>query len=91
MNWGLLVWCVRIYFLDIDVANDYFKGYVVATAVANLLYFIFSIIAAVKARRGRMYYFIFFGRLTYEIIFNKSRDFRYQNDPEGLSVNRPPA
>ena len=37
--------------------------------IANLLYFIFSIIAAVKARKGQFYYFIFFGKLAYQKVY----------------------
>ena len=91
MSWGLLVWGVRIYLLDLNEPNDYFKGYLVATVIANLVYFTFSLVAAVKARKGRMYYFVFFGRVSYETVFSKRRQFRYQNEEGERLVNVPPS
>lgn len=61
-------WAVRIYFFDWEL-TDQFKGYVIMAIVFNLAYFIFSIVGAVKAKKGRMYYFLFFGRLSYEAVF----------------------
>lgn len=91
MSWGLLVWGVRVFFLKVDEVNDYFIGYAIAWAVAMVVYVVFSIVAAVKARNGRMYYFIFFGRLSYQMIFSKHSKFRYQNEPEPELSNQPPA
>ncbi|MEP0984265.1 DUF4870 domain-containing protein [Ekhidna sp.] len=65
-------WAVRIYFFDWEL-SDHFKGYVIMAIVFNLAYFVFSIVGAVKAKKGRMYYFLFFGRLSYETVF-KMRD-----------------
>jgi uncharacterized membrane protein len=65
LNAGLVFWAIRIYFFDAPFDGN-FKGYIGLVVVANLIYFIFSIIAAVKARRGEFYYFIFFGRLAYQ-------------------------
>ena len=48
--------------------NEYI-GYACTIAAANILYFIFSIIAAIRARQGRMYYFNFFGKLAYHKVF----------------------
>ncbi|MEO1256413.1 MAG: DUF4870 domain-containing protein [Bacteroidota bacterium] len=63
-------WGARIYFFDWEL-SDAFKGYVIMALVFNLAYFVFSILGAVKARKGRMYYFLFFGRLSYEAVFKK--------------------
>ncbi len=64
-------WAVRIYFFDWEL-TDNFKGYLIMALIFNLAYFVFSIIGAVKARKGRMYYFLFFGRLSYEAVFKKT-------------------
>ncbi len=90
MSWGLLIWFVRIWILDLNEHNDYFTGYLIATVAANIIYFTFSIVAAVKARKGRMYYLIFFGRVSYEIVFAKKRGFTYQNEPVEQMENKPP-
>lgn len=61
-------WAIRIIFTDWTF-DDLFTGYLWMLLVANLVYFIFSLIAAVKARRGQFYYFIFFGKLSYHSVF----------------------
>ena len=61
-----------------------FKGYLVFMVIANLIYIIFSIIAAVKARKGRMYYFIFFGKIAY------LQTFQVREEKQVDNVNLPP-
>lgn len=90
MNWGLLFWGIRIWILDSAEVNEYFYGYLGAVIVANLLYFIFSLVAAVRARRGRMYYFLFFGKVSYETVFSRARTFQYQGDKPSHVENKPP-
>jgi len=63
-------WGARIVFLDYAF-TDVFKGYLWLVGIANLIYIIFSIIGAVKARKGQMYYFLFFGRVSYQSVFKK--------------------
>jgi hypothetical protein len=38
-------------------------------AVVNLVYFIFSLVGAVRARKGLFYYFLFFGKLAYHQVY----------------------
>lgn len=49
--------------------SDVFIGYLITAGVFNLIYIVFSIIAAVKSYKGRMYYFILFGRIAYHNTF----------------------
>ena len=65
LNAAAVFWAIRIYFFD-WVFNDYFKGYVVMLVIANIIYVIFSLVGALRARKGRFYYFLFFGRLAYQ-------------------------
>jgi uncharacterized membrane protein len=90
MNWGLLYWSLRIWFFNSLEFDDYYKGYLLTTILANLLYLIFSIIAAVKARKGRMYYFMFFGKLTYQLVFSRSSSITYKGESGALYENKPP-
>ncbi|MFC2130655.1 DUF4870 domain-containing protein [Bacteroidota bacterium] len=76
-------WGVRILFFGVEF-TDLYKGYLVLVALANLVYFIFSIIAAVKARRGKFYYFIFFGKYAY------LKTFRVSDKQKAPVVNLPP-
>ncbi|MFP5471399.1 MAG: DUF4870 domain-containing protein [Bacteroidia bacterium] len=84
MNAILVGWTIRIIaFHNANFTSNYF-GYLVAVIVANLLYIIFSIVAAVKANKGRFYYFLFFGKIAYHYSFLKTIEL---NTPV---TNRPP-
>jgi uncharacterized Tic20 family protein len=69
MNAVMVFWGLRIAFSSDWELTDLYKGYVIMTVIANLIYIIFSIIGAIKARKGRMYYFMFFGQLAYHKAF----------------------
>ena len=64
--------------------GDVYWGYIWVVVAANLLYVIFSILGAIRARKGRMYYFIFFGKLAYHFAYRK-KDVDQTNP-----VNQPP-
>lgn len=83
LNAGAVFWAVRIVFFDF-VFTDVFKGYLWMVGIANLVYIIFSIVGAVKARKGHMYYFIFFGPLSYKMVFSK------KTESDLAMVNKPP-
>ncbi len=90
LNWGLLYWTLRIWFFDSLEMDDYYLGYLLTTVVANISYLVFSIIAAVQARKGRMYYFVFFGKLSYEMVFSTSNSITYAVDSGIVHQNKPP-
>lgn len=84
LNSGLVAWTIVNFVRDLDFTGQYW-GYLVMVATANLVYFIFSIVGAVKARKGLFYYFLFFGKLAYHQV--------YQIRPErsqAIPRNRPP-
>lgn len=83
LNAIAVFWGVRIVFMDF-VFSDVFKGYLWLVGLANLVYIIFSIIGAIKARKGQMYYFLFFGRISYQSVFRK------REENAGKVVNEPP-
>lgn len=84
LNVGLVFWTLRIFLNDWGFSDNY-KGYLITVLIANLLYVIFSIYAAVRARKGMFFYFLFFGRIAYEAAF------RVKPESEGNSiVNKPP-
>ena len=84
MNAAAIFWGLRILLGDWTLTDE-FKGYVLATLVANLAYIAFSILAAVRARQGRMYYFLLFGRIAYDVAF------RIRGDENMLKENKPPS
>ncbi|MBL4577373.1 MAG: DUF4870 domain-containing protein [Flavobacteriales bacterium] len=83
LNAGLIFWSIRIWLFDWEL-SDYYIGYIWMVVIANLLYFIFSIVAAVRARRGRFFYFLFFGRYAYEVVY------RVREEAKSVSFNKPP-
>lgn len=84
MNAVAIFWGIRILMEDWEF-NDTFKGYLIVTLIANLLYIAFSIVAAVRARKGRMYYFLFFGRIAYDSAF------RIRPERDHSNINKPPS
>lgn len=94
LNAGLLFWTLRLFFYQSNTFNEVFSvgseyeiywGYLIMTLVANLLYFIFSLIAAFRARKGQFYYFLFFGRMAYHYAYHINT-----NEKQAI-VNKPPS
>ncbi len=86
INWVVVIWGIRIYFTDMTL-SDSFWAYAVFAAVCTLLYFIYNVIAAFKARQGKFYYFLFFGKVSYELVFKiKPGEEVVSTEP----VNKPP-
>lgn len=77
LNFGLVVWIIYLFRSNFDTSM-WFVLYAVLTALFNLTYVILSIIAAIKARNGRMYYFLFFGNYCYEKVY-KVRNIEDEN------------
>jgi uncharacterized membrane protein len=74
LNAGLVFWTLqRLIYMDCGFFKcpywNQYIGYAVAVVLANIAYFVFGIIAAIKARQGRMYYLAFFGKLSYHKVF----------------------
>lgn len=84
MNASGLFWALRILFYDDWYATDYFYGYIGMLFIANILYYIFGIIAAVKAYKGRMFYYWVFGKLAYHKAFKNTGEESYSKKPGNL-------
>ncbi|MCO6500931.1 MAG: DUF4870 domain-containing protein [Vicingus serpentipes] len=87
LNAVLVFWTIGIWFRGYEF-NDIYKGYLIATIVANLIYFVFSLIAALKARKGKMYYFLLFGKIAYLQVFTIKNG--GNENEEKKVVNQPP-
>jgi uncharacterized membrane protein len=85
INWIVVIWAVRIFFTDLTL-DETFWAAVIFAGVSTLLYFIVSIIAAYKARQGKMYYFLFFGKIAYEAAYRVKPETQVSSEP----VNKPP-
>jgi uncharacterized Tic20 family protein len=84
-NGVCVFWGLRIAISSSWHMNDFFKAYALSLLAANLIYLIFGIISAVKASRGRMYYYWFFGHWAYEKVFSVKNDVIKE-----IPVNLPP-
>ncbi len=84
LNIGLIVWLVLNLVKDL-VFTELFWGYLIMTAVANIVYLVYSIIGAVRARKGHFYYFVFFGKLAYAQVYRVRAE---RASPE--QINKPP-
>ena len=87
INWVAVIWGVTILVSDQYEATEMFWAYVVFAGVCTLLYFIVSIVAAYKARQGKMYYFLVFGPWAYQIAYRvRPTDNMQTSEP----MNKPP-
>jgi uncharacterized Tic20 family protein len=71
INWVLVIWGIRIFITDMSLSDE-FWAYAIFAAVANIFYFILAMMGAYNARKGRMYYFMFFGKVAYEAAYKVS-------------------
>ena len=84
LNSAIVIWTITNLVKKYDFTN-LFWGFLIAVGVANLTYFIFSIVGAVRARKGLFYYFIFFGKVAY------SQVYRIRSEKPAVTIaNRPP-
>ncbi|MDD2278284.1 MAG: DUF4870 domain-containing protein [Bacteroidales bacterium] len=83
INSYLVIWAI-IKLVNNTEFTNVFWGLAIAVGAFNIVYFIFSIIGAVRAHRGRFYYFVFFGRLAFVQVYSKKE--KLQEKP----VNFPP-
>jgi len=94
VNWILLYWGLQIFFFENYEINDYFYAYLGFSVLANLIYFVYSIVAAVRARKGVFMYFILFGPYAYQQVYSKKNILNYENEDHQLEVeqkvNKPP-
>lgn len=85
LNLIAIIWVINI-IVNNGIFTDYFKAYVAMAILANLIYFAFSIVGAVKSHKGRFYYFWFFGKYAFHITYLK----REEDENENSLVNKPP-
>lgn len=88
LNAGLIVYTLNCFFDGLNFTDSYI-GYLAMVVTANIAYIIFSIIAAMKARKGYMFYFIFFGKIAYDVAFKVSNN-SHENTNAVQIENKPP-
>lgn len=88
VNWGLLYWLLQIFFFENLEVSDGFYSYLGFAVLANLLYFVFSVIAAIRARKGIFMYFLFFGSYAYQCVYATSNSLNYDNETNQNPVDQ---
>ncbi len=87
INWVAVIWGLGIFFKDDWTITEEFWTYLIFAGLTTFFYFAISIIAAYKARQGKMYYFLFFGKLAYQTAY---RVRPIDSTPNTEPINKPP-
>ena len=82
---GLFIWTIRN-LVGYQVFTELYWAYLTLTAIVVIIYFIFSIVAAIQSNKGQFYYFLFFGKLAYHVAFKEIEKDNIISTP----VNRAP-
>lgn len=87
LNAAGIIWLVTI-LLERRMFREWenFVTYIIFVALMNLVYLVFSIVGAVKARRGEFYYFIFFGKFAFDAVYGAGAE----EEEEEIGHNVPP-
>lgn len=84
VNAGAVFWSLRIFFSEQWHIERYYMAYLLSAVIINVFYLGYSIAAAVRARRGQIFYFPFFGLLAYRAAF------AVRDETQPSLANRPP-
>ena len=74
MNSGGIFWTLRLLFHKTSISNEYI-AYIITILIFNIIDVVYNIIAAMKARKGFIYIYSFFGPLSWMIIKDKSNPY----------------
>ncbi len=83
INSAMVIWLV-INLVNRHPFTNHFWALLITAGVFNLIYFVFSIVGAIRSRKGRFYYFLFFGRIAY------MRVYAVRDEDEMVPENKPP-
>lgn len=86
INWVAVIWAVTIFFRENWHVTQEFWAYLIFAGASTFIYFIINIIAAYKARQGKMYYMLLFGKVAYEAAYRV----RPEDSNPVEAVNKPP-
>ncbi len=81
-NGIVVIWTV-ISFIEGNFTNAFY-AFLVLTIFINLVYIALSITAAIKAYKGKMFYFFFFGKVAFR------KGYRTYEESEKENINRTP-
>jgi uncharacterized membrane protein len=85
LNWGFLIWAIQIWWFNSMAISTELWIYASFVTLMNILYFTFSIIAAIHARRGEMYHFVIVGKMCERWVFRTSNNIDYNRGYQSSS------
>jgi uncharacterized membrane protein len=83
LNGYIVIWTIRNFVYENEFSSLFF-GLLWTAVIANIIYVAFSIYAAIQASKGRIYYFLFFGKIAYYQVFKIKEDSFQQDIEENL-------
>jgi len=86
LNAGLLFWIIQMLVVEVKMPPNIFWGYLLFTGLWNLVYTIYSIVACVKAAKGKFFYMLLFGRLVFNAYYGE----KARLVVEKVETNAPP-
>ena len=90
LNAGLVSWAVvnivKYFKYNKNFFNEYFVIVLLIVIIWNIIYIVYSIIACVKAYKGKFFYMLFFGRISFNKFYKKNFNIK-----EKKELNLPPS
>jgi uncharacterized Tic20 family protein len=88
MNAAAVIWGIVLFVIEKPQHLRMYAAFCIFAGIWNVLYMVFSIIACVKARKGRFFYFWVFGRLSFATYYGGSSTHHIREEknlpPEGF-------
>jgi uncharacterized membrane protein len=84
VNAAAVIWGIVLFVGQSHPLLRHYAAFGVFAGIWNALYMTFSIIACVKARKGKFYYFWVFGRISFAKYYLPSRQKKKPNDDSNL-------
>ena len=90
LNAVLIIWLVVILFSkELTFSNGFFI-YLFFVIFWNLVYTVVSLIGCFKAKKGKFYYFLVFGRIAFNTYYGKRAQLKMQKQKNIKAENKPP-
>jgi uncharacterized Tic20 family protein len=90
LNAALIIWLVVILFSKHIGFNSVFFIYLFFVIFWNLVYTVVSLIGCFKARKGKFYYFLVFGRMSFNRYYGKYAQLKQARQKQKAESNEPP-
>ncbi len=90
LNAVLIIWLVVILFSTELFFSNAFFIYLFFVIFWNLVYTVVSLIGCFKAKKGQFYYFLVFGRISFNAYYGKRAQLKMQRHKQLKAENKPP-